>query len=234
MANRKPFQLQKLMVVYNAVQVMISFALVLPAINYCYVFGTYSLTCEPVDRSRSPIAMKIARSVYWYYLAKLTELLDTVFFVLRKKDNQVSFLHIVHHGGMPIFAWYVTKYIPGGQIMLTGALNSVVHVIMYTYYMIAAMGPKYQKYLWWKKYITTIQLIQFVMAAIHFSLIFVFDCGFPRYVGLVALPNAFFMFDMFSDFYKAAYKQKMKNKLDVNGNQLTKELNQETEKMKVH
>ena len=30
---------------------------------------------------------------------------------------------------------------------------------MYTYYMIAAMGPKYQKYLWWKKYITTIQLV---------------------------------------------------------------------------
>ena len=30
---------------------------------------------------------------------------------------------------------------------------------MYFYYMVAAMGPKYQKYIWWKKYMTRIQLV---------------------------------------------------------------------------
>jgi hypothetical protein len=30
---------------------------------------------------------------------------------------------------------------------------------MYFYYMMAAMGPQYQKYLWWKKYITTLQMV---------------------------------------------------------------------------
>ena len=49
--------------------------------------------------------------------------------------------------------------VAGEQGVVIGFLNSVVHVAMYTYYMIAAMGPKYQKYLWWKKYITTIQLV---------------------------------------------------------------------------
>jgi len=43
--------------------------------------------------------------------------------------------------------------------MFIGFLNSVVHVIMYFYYMVAAMGPKYQKYIWWKKYMTRIQLV---------------------------------------------------------------------------
>lgn len=38
-------------------------------------------------------------------------------------------------------------------------LNCVVHVIMYLYYGLTALGPKYQKYLWWKKYLTTIQLV---------------------------------------------------------------------------
>lgn len=38
-------------------------------------------------------------------------------------------------------------------------LNCVVHVIMYTYYGLTAMGPSYQKFLWWKKYLTTIQLV---------------------------------------------------------------------------
>lgn len=41
-------------------------------------------------------------------------------------------------------------------------LNSFVHVIMYTYYGVAALGPKYQKYLWWKKYLTMLQLVSSV------------------------------------------------------------------------
>lgn len=30
---------------------------------------------------------------------------------------------------------------------------------MYAYYMLAAMGPKVQKYLWWKKYLTVLQMV---------------------------------------------------------------------------
>ena len=40
-----------------------------------------------------------------------------------------------------------------------GIINSAVHVIMYGYYCLAAFGPHMQKYLWWKKYITKIQLV---------------------------------------------------------------------------
>lgn len=104
-------------------------------------------------------AFQIARGVYLYFLAKMTELLDTVFFVLRKKNNQVTFLHIYHHTAMPMISWGCTKYFPGGHGIFIGTINSFVHIIMYTYYMLAAMGPQYQKYLWWKKYITTLQMV---------------------------------------------------------------------------
>jgi elongation of very long chain fatty acids protein 7 len=40
----------------------------------------------------------------------------------------------------------------------------MVHVIMYLYYMLAAMGPEYQKYLWWKKHLTTIQLVSIAVS----------------------------------------------------------------------
>lgn len=102
----------------------------------------------------------MARGCYIYFLAKLTELLDTVFFVLRKKDSQISFLHLYHHTVMPLISWGCTKYFPGGHGTFIGVVNSFVHIIMYSYYMMAAMGPKYQKYLWWKKYITTLQLVK--------------------------------------------------------------------------
>lgn len=38
-------------------------------------------------------------------------------------------------------------------------VNSFIHVLMYTYYSVAALGPQFQKYLWWKKYLTSLQLV---------------------------------------------------------------------------
>ena len=39
-------------------------------------------------------------------------------------------------------------------------LNSFVHTVMYGYYGLSAIGPSMQKYLWWKKYITQLQLVR--------------------------------------------------------------------------
>lgn len=38
-------------------------------------------------------------------------------------------------------------------------VNSFIHVLMYSYYGLAALGPHMNKYLWWKKYLTMIQLV---------------------------------------------------------------------------
>lgn len=38
-------------------------------------------------------------------------------------------------------------------------MNAFIHVIMYMYYGLAACGPKFQKYLWWKRYLTILQLV---------------------------------------------------------------------------
>ena len=42
---------------------------------------------------------------------------------------------------------------------LIGLINSFVHVIMYLYYGLAAFGPSMSKYLWWKRYLTCLQLV---------------------------------------------------------------------------
>ena len=64
---------------------------------------------------------------------------------------------------MPFSVWWGVKLAPGGHGTFFGLLNTFVHVIMYTYYMLAAVGPQMQKYLWWKKYLTLLQIVQFVM-----------------------------------------------------------------------
>lgn len=54
-----------------------------------------------------------ARLTYCYYILKVTDLLDTVFMVLRKKYSHVSFLHVYHHIGMVAVSYTCANYIPG-------------------------------------------------------------------------------------------------------------------------
>ena len=58
----------------------------------------------------------------------------------------------------------------GGLGTFHALLNSIVHVIMYTYYGLTALGPSFQKYLWWKKYLTSIQLVRYGGALVQLSL----------------------------------------------------------------
>lgn len=120
MANRKPFQMQRLLVVYNFVQVLVSIWLFVEGLDGAWL-RHYSWRCQPVDWSDSPAAMRVARGCYVYFLAKISELLDTVFFTLRKKDNQISFLHLYHHTVMPMISWGATKYYPGGHGTFIGS-----------------------------------------------------------------------------------------------------------------
>ena len=50
-----------------------------------------------------------------------------------------------------------------------GGFNVLVHVFMYTYYALSAMGPQVQKYLWWKKYLTKLQMVVYLF--IHYPLL---------------------------------------------------------------
>nr|WAH70729.1 ELOVL fatty acid elongase 7a [Eleutheronema tetradactylum] len=206
MENRKAFDLKKVLIVYNFGVVALSFYL-----SYEFImsgWGTgYSFQCDLVDYSDSPQAMRMASVCWLYYFSKFIEMFDTVFFVLRKKNSQVTFLHVYHHSIMPFTWWFGVRFAPGGLGSFHGLLNCFVHIIMYTYYGLTAMGPKYQKYLWWKKHLTSIQLIQFVMVTIHISqYFFMKDCPyqFPIFVYIIGLYGVIFMF-LFLNFWYHAY-----------------------------
>lgn len=210
MEHRKPYKLKNTLVVYNFLQILVSTWLFWEGFTGALLNESYNWKCEPVDFSYTPYALRIARGVYFYFLAKLTELLDTVFFVLRKKEKQITFLHMYHHTVMPMISWGASKYYPGGHGIFIGIINSFVHIIMYTYYLLAALLPLHlsQRYLWWKKYITTLQMTQFGLAFLHnFQLLF-YDCDYPKISLVFVLPNAVLFYFLFSDFYNNAYSSK--------------------------
>ncbi|CAB3377391.1 Hypothetical predicted protein [Cloeon dipterum] len=208
MENRQPFDLKNTLLVYNIVQVIYSIYLFYEA---AMVWSNYSFVCQPIDFSRSPAAMRAARACWLYYMAKYTELLDTVFFVLRKKNNQVSFLHLYHHSMMIVCGFIGSKYLAGGHGTFLGLINTFVHIIMYSYYLLTALGPNVQKYLWWKKHITRMQMFQFCLVFLHSLLILRKDCDYPKFVVGLLTPNAMFFYFLFNDFYQSAYNKRKAN-----------------------
>ena len=90
-----------------------------------------------------------------------------MFFVARKKFSHLSALHIIHHGTLPWLCWWGPRFVGGGQSGFGPFLNSWVHCVMYLYYFLSAWGPGIQKYLGWKRYLTTMQMVQFVLVFIH-------------------------------------------------------------------
>lgn len=79
---------------------------------------------------------------------------------------------------------------------------------MYTYYLLAAMGPRMQPYLWWKKYLTAFQMVQFIAIMIHaFQLLFI-ECNYPKaFVWWIGMHAVMFLF-LFKEFYQQSYQQK--------------------------
>lgn len=55
----------------------------------------------------------MASTAYWYYITKFIEFADTIFFVLRKKEDHITNLHVIHHGVMPMSVWWGIKFTPG-------------------------------------------------------------------------------------------------------------------------
>ena len=78
---------------------------------------------------------------------------------------------------------------------------------MYTYYFLASYGPKYRKYLWWKKYLTLLQIIQFTINLCFLINFFIHPgmCEFPHWMPKFSLFYMTSFLVLFGNFYAASY-----------------------------
>jgi len=203
-ANRSPMNVEGYMLVYNFYQTVFNIWSVASFAQEIYRRGLpFAGTLYKPGREEA----KLGFIIYCHYQNKFIELLDTVFMVVRKKNDQVSFLHVWHHTIMS-WSWLAVLWVnPGGDAYFGSLLNSFIHVVMYSYYLLSALKLPCP----WKKYVTMMQLTQF-------AVIFV-QGWYAIYLGstptALVLLQQFVMVNMlvlFGKFYADSYSSKGKKK----------------------
>ncbi|KAF8745560.1 hypothetical protein AX14_006882 [Amanita brunnescens Koide BX004] len=163
MTNKQPQKLTTLFQAHNIILSAGSFVLLVlmleETIPIIWTKGLYNALCS--DEAWT------TRLEFYYminYYFKYLELIDTVFLAFKKKPLQ--FLHVFHHSATALLCY---SQLNGKTTIswLVISLNLTVHVIMYYYYYATAGGARF----WWKKYLTSMQILQFVidLFAVYFG-----------------------------------------------------------------
>ncbi|CAL7946954.1 unnamed protein product [Xylocopa violacea] len=213
MKDRPPYKLKGFIMCYNIFQIVTNVWIVYEILEAGW-YNDYFLYCVHEERyMKTPQGYKFA-NLSWYILClKIIDFIETGVFVLRKKQNQVSFLHLYHHVSTVLFSWMCTKYFVSGMGYTVVIINSLVHVIMYIYYLLSSFGPSMQTLTApIKPLITTMQMVQFLVLMFHSFQAFVPGCPGQRINAGILIVNLVINFILFYNFYKKNYLQKEKQK----------------------
>lgn len=216
------------MMIYNVIQIVVC--------SYMFsgiAFQNWDMTGD----AESPIPdviigffgwkQKFSKELEWFcfvhFLSKFLDLLDTLFILLKRDFHRLTFLHLYHHASIIlIWGWILKTGFGNGTGGFGAAINSGIHALMYTHYLIRALGLNNP----FKKMVTQAQLSQFYLCVTHAAGGFFFltphwdqaECerhDKPCYLSAtVQISYHITMIILFNMFYRKAYK---KNKISPAG-----------------
>ena len=205
MKNREAFDLRHTMTIYNVSVILLNGWLFVSLIKHV-LQQQYALLCNPVDYG--PEGTDVAWLIYVYYLSKALDFSDTVFMVLRKKWDQLTFLHCYHHGLMFIIWWSAVKYAAGGNAVVGPIMNTFIHFTMYMYYLASTFGVKIPG----KRYLTQMQMTQLFILLQHSAITVISDCAYPHWTQYTQLSFMVTLLILFGNFYVQSYLKGRKSK----------------------
>lgn len=110
MRNRSPFDLSFTIKAYNIFQVAACFWFVF---KFHYLGFSFRYTWKCVDELLPGLEDATYDQMWWFLVLRAFELIETIFFVLRKKWKQISLLHVYHHLSTIVLLWLHFKYSAG-------------------------------------------------------------------------------------------------------------------------
>jgi elongation of very long chain fatty acids protein 4 len=96
-----------------------------------------------------------------------------------------------------LFQWWLTNIGFAGDIYYAILANAFIHLIMYYYYLVSTVTapPK------WGKYLTQMQMVQFVTMLYQATYLLVNDCAYPKIVLVVYITYIISLLILFLNFY---------------------------------
>jgi elongation of very long chain fatty acids protein 4 len=187
--------------VYNPLQVVLCSYMCVEAGIQAYRNGYTALPCNAFN-FENPVMGNV---LYMFYLSKVLDFFDTFFIIVGKKWNQLSLLHVYHHLTI-FFIYFVNSRVAyDGDIFATIILNGFIHTIMYMYYFVSA----HTKDIWWKKYLTAMQMIQFLTMNVQGYFMVTRSCsGMPTKIPVFYMVYIQTLFWLFMNFFIRSYCSK--------------------------
>jgi len=179
MQNKPRYEMKTFSLVHNLFLILLSTYMVIEIVRQAILLN-YSLFGNALDIAPKGIGM--AKILWIFYFSKTLEFIDTGIMILKKNFHQVTFLHVYHHATI-FFIWWVTVYfVAGADAYFSAAQNSLVHILMYGYYLLSSLGIEVR----FKKYITVFQMVQFAINMLYAGADVVLDTAFPsRYATML-------------------------------------------------
>jgi len=142
--------------------------------------------------------------IYYFYLSKYYEFIDT--FLVSMSGKTPIFLQKYHHVGA-VICWHLCYYNKSDFVWMPSLLNSMVHTIMYSYYLLTSI--KIQQVRIIKPYITSLQLVQFAVNYINLYFYYPPVDTITNYfiINIFAIYGIGLIY-LFGIFYKKSYLEK--------------------------
>jgi hypothetical protein len=169
-------------------------------------YGTFDTYCDP----HGTLWQQPSDFGAWaliFYISKYYEFVDTWILILKQKPP--SFLQIYHHTGIAFCMW-VGVLSQSSWLKAVVLLNSVIHTLMYTYFLIKTLKP--QTEIKSAKYLTQMQIGQFFTGILYSAGVLFMgdrcDTQSSRF-GLACLQlYGYGLIALFMAFAKSKYKKK--------------------------
>ena len=205
MRNRKAYSLNAATRLYNIFQIISCVYIVSALFKKGFKFeGAFDCSIN-VDNKTEIDLLSV-----WHYIGftRVVELIETVFFILRHKQNQVTYLHVYHHLGSVFGAFMCLKYDASHRWIIHALINCTIHFFMYTYYLLSSYESmkKYTDRV--KSSITIVQIIQLVFICIHSTFHTFATCGSLLFVTQAL--NTALLTVLFVNFFVQTYIKKKK------------------------
>lgn len=210
MKNRQPYSLKTFMQFYNIFQIIANFWLVSNIYIYGRPIAVLWKYCESFDEMVGSNSEKVLQIFWGLLILKIIDYIETIVFVLRKKNNQISFLHVYHHLSTVLYVWVTLKYWIHSHLMTITLLNCFVHVVMYSYYFLSTFPNLQRRFVPFKKWITRIQMAHILFLTAISLVGFRPSCGnkSAKYFSAMTFLNGTINLLFFFNFYTSYKKSK--------------------------